>query len=147
MEKKKLKLPEVPAFIDILGTPWKIEIADIGKDPYFEKVGADGYCAFPSNRICILDIRQQEECEDFTQEEIDNIFKRILRHEIVHAFLSSSGLASSSFTYRSSWAKNEEMVDWIAIQGCKIYKAWQDANCLDIMSPERYMEWKAVESK
>jgi hypothetical protein len=31
-----------------------------------------------------------------------------------------------------SWATNEEMVDWIAIQGPKIYSAWKDASALEV---------------
>ena len=47
------------------------------------------------------------------------------RHEIVHAFLFESGLAENS-----EWAQNEEMVDWIAKQGPKLIKAWQEAGAL-----------------
>ena len=48
-----------------------------------------------------------------------------LRHEIIHAFLFESGLAENS-----EWAQNEEMVDWIAKQGPKLIKAWQEAGAL-----------------
>ena len=51
--------------------------------------------------------------------------KKVVRHEIVHAFLTESGLAENSF-----WAQNEELVDWIAIQGPKLIKAWQEAGAL-----------------
>ena len=36
--------------------------------------------------------------------------KKVIRHELVHAFLFESGLSVNS------WADNEEIVDWIAIQ-------------------------------
>jgi hypothetical protein len=52
-----------------------------------------------------------------------------LRHEIVHAFFFESGLAQSS-NKCEDWAMNEEMVDWIARQGLKIYAAWKAAECL-----------------
>lgn len=48
-----------------------------------------------------------------------------IRHEIVHAFLFESGLAENS-----DWAQNEEMVDWVAKQGPKLLKAWQEAGAL-----------------
>ena len=51
--------------------------------------------------------------------------KKNVRHELVHAFLFECGLAENS-----NWAQNEELVDWIAIQGPKIYKAWQDAGAV-----------------
>lgn len=41
--------------------------------------------------------------------------KSISRHEIIHAFLDESGLMNSS-----EWARNEEMVDWFALQWYKI---------------------------
>lgn len=47
-------------------------------------------------------------------------------NEIVHAFLLESGLDENS-----EWARNEELVDWIAIQGPKIWKAWQEADAVE----------------
>jgi len=55
--------------------------------------------------------------------------KETLRHEIVHAFLFECGLSACS-GYADHWAKNEEMVDWIAIQGPKIHEAWKKAGAL-----------------
>lgn len=40
---------------------------------------------------------------------------KVTRHEIIHAFLEESGLADNS-----EWARNEEMIDWFAIQLPKI---------------------------
>ena len=52
-----------------------------------------------------------------------------MRHEITHAFLNESGLdANASDT--DCWAKNEEMVDWFAIQSPKIYKAFNEVGAL-----------------
>ena len=53
-----------------------------------------------------------------------------LRHEIVHAFLNESGLMDSTFAYDGGWSKNEEMVDWLAIQIPKIHKVFEEAGCL-----------------
>ena len=50
--------------------------------------------------------------------------------EVCFAFFNESGLASSSFGIEGPWAKNEEMVDWIALQGPKIYKVWEEAGAL-----------------
>ena len=51
--------------------------------------------------------------------------KRTLRHEIMHAFLNESGLSDSSNQHGSAWAKNEEMVDWLAIQWHKIDEVYK----------------------
>lgn len=43
---------------------------------------------------------------------------------IIHAFLHESGLDVCS------WAHNEEMVDWLAIQFPKLYEAFLQADCI-----------------
>lgn len=53
------------------------------------------------------------------------IRKQTLRHEIVHAFFFESGLGGES-----DYAQNEELVDWIARQGPKPYRAWLEAGAL-----------------
>jgi hypothetical protein len=42
---------------------------------------------------------------------------------VIHAYLSESGLNSSSNGV-DCWARNEEMVDWFAIQMPKIVKTF-----------------------
>lgn len=32
--------------------------------------------------------------------------------------------------YERGWAKNEEMIDWLAFQTPKIYRAFREAKCL-----------------
>lgn len=54
--------------------------------------------------------------------------KKVLRHEIVHAFLYESGLWQNAYGSKC-WAKNEEMIDWMAIQIPKIQKAYKEAYC------------------
>ena len=51
--------------------------------------------------------------------------KRVIRHEVVHAYLAESGLDMSSLQQEGGWAVNEEMVDWFARQGPKICKTWK----------------------
>lgn len=48
----------------------------------------------------------------------------------MHAFLNESGLSDSSNRFDGAWAKNEEMVDWLAIQAPKIYKTFQKLNII-----------------
>ena len=52
-----------------------------------------------------------------------------IRHEIIHAYLYESGLNNNS-NESDSWARNEEMVDWLAIQLPKIFKTFQEASCM-----------------
>ena len=54
--------------------------------------------------------------------------RKVIRHEIVHAFLYESGLWQNSYGSKC-WAQNEEMVDWFAIQEPKIHSAYIEAGC------------------
>lgn len=84
-----------------------------------------GYCSPHSKTIAIANLDQ---CHA-TEEEKETLRRLNLRHEIVHAFLHESGLAFNA-NGTDCWAKNEEMVDWFAIQGPKIYQVWQEAGAI-----------------
>ena len=58
-------------------------------------------------------------------ENVEELEKKVLRHEIIHAYLGESGLRGSS-----GWAENEEMVDWFAIQSSKIYKTYKELDAI-----------------
>ena len=106
--------------VSILGTVYKIEQRN-DKDDEQLKTDLGGYCDVHKRLIVVR--RNWENTPDVT------MLKEILRHEIVHAFFYESGLWDSS-NENTAWATNEEMVDWIAIQGPKIYKAWEEAEAL-----------------
>jgi hypothetical protein len=57
--------------------------------------------------------------------DLDKYQKEVLRHEIIHAFLYESGLDACAGP-AESWASNEEMVDWFAIQSPKIFRVFQE---------------------
>lgn len=108
--------------IDILGSKWTIKERSVDKDNLLKE--CDGYCDWTVKEIVV-------EREFFgTLKDMQKYINKVLRHEIVHAFLLESGLSECS-GLTEAWANNETMVDWIARQGQKIYKAWQDAGCLD----------------
>ena len=83
----------------------------------------DGYCDWTTKQIVV----KQEMRGNLGN--MDFYMKKVIRHEIIHAFALESGLRKSSLD-TASWAANEEMVDWFARQGPKIYKAWQEADAL-----------------
>lgn len=115
--------------VNVLGTKYRIVVKKYSDDKYFEKNDAAGYCSGTSKEIVLCDMATFKGWEDEPKEVCDAQQRLILRHEIVHAFLNESGLACNSNDV-SEWARNEEMVDWIALQGPKIYKAWQEAGAL-----------------
>ena len=55
--------------------------------------------------------------------------KKVIRHEIIHAFLYESGLWNNSGDV-SAWGQSEEITDWFAIQSPKIFKAFQETGCI-----------------
>lgn len=103
--------------IDILGTEYTISEQTAQDNNLLQ--GADGYCDWTSKEIVISkDI-------DGNLHNLDWYKRKVKRHEILHAFASESGLNECS-----DWARNEEMIDWIAYQGLKIIEAWKAAGAI-----------------
>lgn len=116
--------------ISILGTDYEVIKRKYEEDPYFDKRCVDGYCDSIEKRIVYCDMTTYRGWEGEAEDRAAISEKSTLRHEIVHAFFNESGLNESSCLFEQGWAINEEMIDWIAIQGPKIYKAWQDAEAV-----------------
>lgn len=108
--------------VNVLGAEYRIKYKTPKKDKRLNDIG--GYIDFYS-KLIVINKRKDGELNDYKP-----YFKKELRHEIVHAFLYESGLAFNTFCVDGAWALNEEMVDWFAIQGDKIHKAWQEAGAL-----------------
>lgn len=108
--------------IDILGTFYEIIKDDTGKNPKLKD--ANGYCETYSKKIVLEN--EKEYLNDVENvENFQSFLDKVLRHEIIHAFLHESGLDS-----QSRWARNEELVDWIALQIPKMVKAMEEVKCL-----------------
>ena len=107
--------------IDVLGTKYNITVTNEEKDSFLKK--CDGYCDNTSKRIVIKEKSPDCEIENFPV-----YFKKVKRHEIVHAFLFESGL-HQNFKH-DEWGHDETMVDWIAVQFPKLLKAFNDADAL-----------------
>lgn len=116
--------------VNILGTPYTITVKKYDEEEVFDRRSISGYCDGNTKEIVVCDLSTYKGWENEPQETIDIAQKKIVRHEIVHAFFIESGLSCCSFAYDGGWAKNEEMVDWIAMQGCKIYKAWMECDAV-----------------
>ena len=109
--------------VNILGTEYKIEIHKVSEDSALENNRWSGYCGEESKIIVIADMSESPYFEmDEKEQEIYR--KKTLRHEITHAFFNESGLTDSTSDCEH-WARNEEMVDWFAIQSPKIFKVFQ----------------------
>lgn len=108
--------------VNVLGTEYAIDILPRSEDKALADM--DGYCDDSVKRLVIAGAAADDTRPD-QKRDLEAVKKKVLRHEITHAFLCESGLAENSY-----WAQNEELVDWIAIQGPKLIKAWQEAGAL-----------------
>lgn len=107
---------------NILGAEYEITLCHDSDDP--RMADSDGFCDETTREIFVENF-DGENGKPNAKARLDVQRKKIIRHEIVHAFLFESGLAENS-----NWAQNEEVADWIAIQGPKIYRAWKEADAL-----------------
>lgn len=111
--------------LNILGTQYTVTVKKYGDDEIFKRCDANGYCSYTNKEIVLCDMSTYPDWEHETDKARDCQLKATLRHEIIHAFLGESGLSANS-SESDAWARNEEMVDWFALQGPKVYKAWQE---------------------
>ena len=110
--------------VNILGTEYKIEKHKVSEDEILEKRSLAGYCDEEEKLIVYGDV-SEDKYFDMSEQAKKTFEKKVLRHEIIHAFFNESGLSDES-NQVERWAKNEEMVDWIAIQSPKIFKVFQE---------------------
>lgn len=105
-----------------MGTDYTIVLVTDAVDKRLAYI--DGFCDDTTKEIYV-DNYEAHQDEPHKKSNLDVQIKKNIRHELVHAFLFESGLAENS-----PWAQNEELVDWIAIQGPKLWKAWQEAGAV-----------------
>lgn len=111
----------LPWTVDVLGTIYNIKSAN--PDSNDKRLdGADAYCDYYAKEIVAINYKETEE----SFKDIPAFNRKTLRHEIIHAFLAESGLRKSC-----DWSRNEEVVDWIAIQFPKMLKAFKEAGALN----------------
>lgn len=106
--------------VNILGTDYTIK-QNVAVKTDSRLTGADGMFDFSTKEIKIAKFVKDEQ----SIHDIDSHRRKVLRHEIIHAFLYESGLYENSSEV-TAWAANEEMVDWIAMQSPKIFKVFKE---------------------
>ena len=106
--------------LNILGTEYEIIKNAMEKDyPQLKK--CDGFTDFSIKRIAVADFDKDESSID----DLEWYKNKVLRHEIVHAFIHESGLAENC-----EWARNEVLTDWIAIQFEKMLVAFIEVGAI-----------------
>ena len=116
--------------VNVLGEVYGVFKKKYDEDEAFKKNGINGYCDELLKLIVICDMDTYVGWENESESRKRACEKQALRHEIVHAFFDESGLSECAHATEGAFAKDEELVDWIANQGPKIYKAWEEAGCL-----------------
>ena len=109
--------------VNILGTTYKIITATENEKPKLKE--CDGYMDFSTKEIVV----EKFESDPMSIQDLEYYAKKVMRHEITHAFLYESGLWDNSEDV-TAWAKSEEITDWIAIQAPKLFKAFREAGAL-----------------
>lgn len=106
--------------VNILGVAYEIILNATEKEyPYLASVNG-----FADTSIKKLVVKGLEKTVA-SYENLEAYSKKVLRHEIIHAFLHESGLDSSS-----DWARNEEIVDWIALQFEKMLNTFREVKAI-----------------
>ena len=121
--------------INILGMEYRIETHKVSEDSYLEENELAGYCGEEEKLIVVADMSEEKYFTGMDEKVQEAYWKKTLRHEIMHAFFNESGLSDSSNRYGGAWAKNEEMVDWFAIQSPKIFKVYLELGIIDAPIP------------
>jgi hypothetical protein len=99
--------------INVLGTDYRI----VPKELKNEDI--DGFTDNTAKEI-VIRTDNVNNVGDF-----DFLQKKQLRHEIIHAFLSESGL-QCNWQHMEQFGHDETTVDWFAIQSPKIFKVFQE---------------------
>lgn len=112
--------------VNILGSEWNVKFGNEKEYPNLTNI--DGYTDL-SIREIVVDDMEASQGQIGAKADLESYQKQVVRHEIIHAFLLESGLNSDSNS-ADSWAVNEEMVDWFAIQSPKIFKVFNEYNLM-----------------
>ena len=108
--------------VSILGTEYDIKFVPEGE---LQDIGADG-ATDNSIKLIRVGVFVPQKC---SISDLEQYQKKVLRHEIIHAFLYQSWLNECSGSV-DSWANNETMIDWFAHQHKKIHKAFKQAGAV-----------------
>lgn len=108
--------------INVLGSEYNVHERTPADDPALND--CDGYCDKTSHKIVVIAAPSDNSDIDF----FEVYKKKVIRHEIIHAFLFESGPGEN--WEHKGFGHEETVVDWIAIQFPKILAAFVEADAL-----------------
>lgn len=108
--------------VNILGHKWKIKYKELCEDINLD--GNDGYCDESTKKIVICKLQK----EKYSCEDLENIMRKVLRHEIIHAYMYECGLCEC--IPRQS-GQSELYIDWFARKYPDIHKTFKELGVLE----------------
>jgi len=106
--------------VNILGTDYEIKFLDEKEYPKLKMLDANGLAELYSKELIIDSKMDDGSGRAFSN--LKEFEKKVLRHEIVHAFFHESGL--------TDYVNDEVLTDWLSIQIPKIMKVFESAGAL-----------------
>lgn len=109
--------------INILGTDYTLHYRTANKDDS----SLMGFCDRTLKKIVIFSLSTMDKYKDKSEEWrfADEVYT--IHHEIVHAYLTESGLNSSTKNSYGPWSEDEEIVDWISWMTLKMANTFKEA--------------------
>lgn len=117
--------------INILGTLYRVDMVPESEDPKLEDM--DGYMDPSIKRIVVADVKQRPADKESVHN-MEWFQKNIVRHELIHAFITESGLEDAFW-------HNEDMVRWLAYMFPRLLAAFKEAGALE---PEKGISLNGV---
>ena len=108
--------------LNILGTEYTLCLATVREDPSLKEM--DGYCDKTVKKIVVL--TEDEDAGVTSVQDFAVYQRKVMRHEIIHAFLFESGLHEN---WDHKVGHDETYVDWIATQWPKMAAVFKEAGC------------------
>ena len=110
--------------INVLGTLYRVDMVPESEDPKLKDM--DGYMDPSIKRIVVADVNQRP-ADNESVHNPEWFQKNIVRHELIHAFITESGLEDAFW-------HNEDMVRWLAYMFPRLLVAFKEAGA---MEPEK----------
>lgn len=130
-----MRIQDCDMKVNVLSTVYRIKYV-----PSLE--GRGGETDFYTKEIRISE--QEDIPAEYKTDNLKEMQRHVLRHELIHAFLFESGMDQSSAAHEA-WAVNEEMIDWMAIQMPKIMAAYESVTNKNVIESHYIDEIKSTE--
>jgi len=106
--------------VNILGVEYEILQMSEEEFPKLKAMNSSGLAELYDKKLIIN--KNNYISREETYDNLEEYAKKVIRHEIVHAFFHEAGLMD--------YCKDEQLVDWMALQIPKISKVFIEANCI-----------------